>query len=221
MTQAEVISRAKQHHGDKYDYSSIIYINQYNKIAVICPEHGTFEKWPKDFINGSGCPTCGSLSAKAKRTTTTQQFIEKSIEAHGNIYDYSNVNYFNNHTKVEIICQTHGSFWQEPWVHTSGHKCPYCSGNKIKPISDLVSSMRKTHGTTYDYSKVQVVGTIHLLLLHAQNMVILTKGYMTIYADMVVLNVQYLDFLGTSLVHCIIYQLITVKRIKSELPIDQ
>lgn len=38
---------------------------------------------------------------------TTQQFIEKAKQIHGSKYDYSKVEYVNNHTKVCIICSEH------------------------------------------------------------------------------------------------------------------
>ncbi len=41
---------------------------------------------------------------------TTEQFIEKSRQVHGNRYDYSKVNYINSRTKVTIICPKHGEF---------------------------------------------------------------------------------------------------------------
>lgn len=156
MTQDEVIRRAKLYHGEKYDYSSIVYINQQHKIDVVCPTHGIFHKWPKDFINGSGCPKCGAEAAGKKLADTTETFIEKAIKTHGTTYDYSKVRYTNNSTKVEITCREHGSFWQEPWVHIAGHKCPYCSGNKIKPIVQLIPKMLDVHKNKYDYSNSKI-----------------------------------------------------------------
>lgn len=47
-------------------------------------------------------------------------FISKAILVHGNKYDYSKVEYINNHTKVCIICPEHGEFWQTPNNHLNG-----------------------------------------------------------------------------------------------------
>ena len=44
----------------------------------------------------------------------TDEFIKKAREVHGDKYDYSKVEYVNNHTKVCIICPKHGEFWQVP-----------------------------------------------------------------------------------------------------------
>ena len=43
------------------------------------------------------------------------------------IYDYSEVEYINNHTKVKIICRKHGIFLQAPDSHMCGRGCPSCA----------------------------------------------------------------------------------------------
>lgn len=46
----------------------------------------------------------------AKRLTKAD-FVSKAVLVHGHKYDYSNVIYKNNRSKVEIICSIHGSFY--------------------------------------------------------------------------------------------------------------
>lgn len=48
---------------------------------------------------------------------TTEEFIKKAKEKHGDKYDYSKVDYKDNRTKVCIICPKHGEFWQLPPSH--------------------------------------------------------------------------------------------------------
>ena len=43
-------------------------------------------------------------------TEKTQIFITKAKAIHGDLYDYSLVDYINNKTKVKIICSKHGVF---------------------------------------------------------------------------------------------------------------
>ena len=57
---------------------------------------------------------------------TTQEFIEKAQKIHGERYDYSKVDYKGAHSKVCIICPTHGEFWQKANNHTNGQNCPMC-----------------------------------------------------------------------------------------------
>ena len=44
------------------------------------------------------------------KESPTEIFIRKAKAVHGNIYDYSKVNYVNSRTKVCIICSKHGEF---------------------------------------------------------------------------------------------------------------
>lgn len=39
----EFIKRSKSSHGDKYDYSKVIYKSQYEPVIIGCPIHGDFE----------------------------------------------------------------------------------------------------------------------------------------------------------------------------------
>lgn len=57
---------------------------------------------------------------------TTEEFIKKAVEIHGDKYDYSNVHYVNAKTKVKIICTIHGEFLQEPSNHLQGQGCKAC-----------------------------------------------------------------------------------------------
>jgi len=52
------LKKAKQIHGDKYDYSKVNYINSDTKIEIICRKHDNFLQTPNSHLNGSGCPKC-------------------------------------------------------------------------------------------------------------------------------------------------------------------
>ena len=115
------IEEAKKVHGDKYDYSKVNYVDGHTKVCIICPKHGEFWQTPNNHVRNRNCPKCGQISTHDKQALTTKQFIEKAVKAHGDKYDYSKVNYVNNHTEVCIICPKHGEFWQKPMKHLSGH----------------------------------------------------------------------------------------------------
>jgi len=91
---------------------------------------------------------------------TKQQFIDEAIKVHDNFYDYSNVDYKGNHTKVEIICPEHGSFPQTPANHLAGVGCYQCSldkksKNNSKPISKFIKQAKEKHGDLYYYDRVR------------------------------------------------------------------
>ena len=58
---------------------------------------------------------------------TTQEFIEKARQIHGDTYDYSLVEYKDAHTPISIICKEHGIFTIRPASHTNQKQgCPKC-----------------------------------------------------------------------------------------------
>lgn len=66
LTTEEFIERAKEIHGDRYDYSKVVYKNVRDKVCIICPIHGEFYQTPNIHFRGNGCSEC---SGKAKLTT--------------------------------------------------------------------------------------------------------------------------------------------------------
>ena len=54
----DFIKRAKEIHGDKYDYSKVVYVNNHTKVCIICPIHGEFWQTPRTHLMGRGCPIC-------------------------------------------------------------------------------------------------------------------------------------------------------------------
>ena len=60
LTCEDFIKKAKDIHGDKYDYSKVVYVNCETKVFIICPKHGDFFQTPHSHLNGSGCPICNS-----------------------------------------------------------------------------------------------------------------------------------------------------------------
>lgn len=150
------IIKAKQVHGDKYDYSEVDYVNRCTKVCIICHEHGEFWQTPDAHFHGNGCPECGKRSRIDFLRSNVDSFIERAKKVHGNKYDYSKVDYVNNCTKVCIICPEHGEFWQTPSGHLNGYGCAKCARlSRILPKDEFIRRARETHGDKYDYSVVE------------------------------------------------------------------
>lgn len=139
------IEEAKQIHGDKYDYSKVVYERSNEKVCIICPEHGEFWQTPNSHLKGCGCPKC-DFSYKMNR----EDFILKSGNIHGNEYDYSKVEYVNSQTKVCIICPVHGEFLQTPNDHLCGCGCPKC---KSSHMETEIRNYLKTNNIIYEEQK--------------------------------------------------------------------
>ena len=84
-TTESFIEKAQKVHGNKYDYSKVHYINNREKVCIVCPEHGEFMQKPLDHIHGSGCPECG------KHLDKSEKFVLKQLrEKYGEVsYQYT------------------------------------------------------------------------------------------------------------------------------------
>jgi len=134
-----VIEKFKNVHGNRYDYSDVIYKTTHTKVDIICKEHGTFKQTPNSHNRGRGCPECDHTKSE-----TTQSCIAAFVETHGNMYDYSKVQYNGNFSPVEVICEKHGSFWPTPSNHKQNTVCPKCMTTVSKPeieISEYLESL--------------------------------------------------------------------------------
>jgi uncharacterized protein with PIN domain len=157
LTPEEYLQKAKEIHGDKYDYSKTVYVSSREPIIVICPIHGEFEQMPRLHLSGTGCPKCGNKLKSQHKKLTNEMFIDRCNEIYTNKYDYSKTNYINKRTKVKIICPIHGEFEQLAANHMKGQGCPECSivENVTNSLNtkDFIEKACVVHGDKYDYSK--------------------------------------------------------------------
>ena len=176
MSQNEFIRRAKEIHGDKFNYDKVNYINGTTKVIITCPIHGDFLQTPSNHLNG-GCKKCADSNRDYQRVTL-DQFIDRANKKHKNKYDYSKVNYVNTKDKVIIGCPIHGDFEQEGNSHLLGVGCPKCAGVKKLTQDEFQQKSKEVHGDKYDYSKskyknsstkVEIICPIHGIFLQTPN----------------------------------------------------
>jgi len=130
LTTKTFIQKAKQVHGNKYDYSKVEYINSKTKVCIICPIHGSFYQTPYNHLNGHICNKCAYIIRSQSTRQQLENFIQKANQVHCCYFDYSQVIYVNNKTKVCIVCPVHGKFYQTPSNHLNGCSCPNCHSSK-------------------------------------------------------------------------------------------
>ncbi len=160
VTTANFIQRALEVHGNRYDYSKVLYVAARSKVTIICPVHGEFEQQPSSHCTGRGCHKCGG-----NKPLTLDRFIERANKKHKGRYDYSRVEFQNVEIKVEIICPDHGSFLQRPASHLKGFGCDRCgrveTGKKLgHSLERFVEDARRAHGDRYDYSQVEYINAL-------------------------------------------------------------
>ena len=96
LTTKIFIEKAKQVHGEKYDYSKVEYANSHTKVCIICPEHGEFWQKPNQHLIGQGCPKC------------KMPLLEKKVEK---ILKENNINYIHQYHNKEIFGQQSLDFY--------------------------------------------------------------------------------------------------------------
>jgi very-short-patch-repair endonuclease len=150
------IQKSNQKHDFKYDYSSTDYKNSRTKVKIICKKHGIFEQQPDSHLSGCGCPFCANKSKIGKYRLGLEKFIRRSIEKHGDKYDYSLVDYKGDRKhKVKIKCKNGHIFEMMPHDHLSGNGCKFCSGYYPGNNNRFIKKAKNIHGDRYDYSLME------------------------------------------------------------------
>lgn len=156
-TNEEVISEIKERFPE-YDCSRVNYVSRKQPIEIGCPKHGWFTKGHSKTYE---CQKC-SLERRTKdQTHSKEDFIRKSIELHGDKYDYSFVEYETARIPVKIRCKLHDHiFEQAPYVHHACKGCPLCRNDKLAndhraDKEHFIKRSIETHGSKYTYEKVE------------------------------------------------------------------
>lgn len=123
-----VIMKFIEHHGERYDYSLVSYVNAITKVLIWCDCHGLFTQLPIAHWFGQGCPKCADAARAEIKCLGVEEFKRRGAEVHNGKYGYERVKYKNNWTKVIIMCPDpeHGEFEVEPDHHMRGQGCPKC-----------------------------------------------------------------------------------------------
>jgi hypothetical protein len=133
----QFITEAKQTHGDKYDYSKVVYINTDTPVIIICKIHGEFPQRPDCHINREqNCPDCAIIENGINLRLTKEEFVKKCIQRFGDIYDYSDSIYTGGINRIIIKCKKHGYFTARTASlhYIDGVGCPNCSGTGYSKV---------------------------------------------------------------------------------------
>jgi hypothetical protein len=142
-TNTTFIKKAKEVHGDRYDYSKVDYINAIVKVCIIIKKTGEeFWQQPNNHLSGRKSLIERDQVASEKYTYTTDQFIGLANERHPTGFDYSQSHYTGSRDEIIISCDKHGPFSTLPMYHLQNDGCPRCTTRVSKPeqeVFDFVS----------------------------------------------------------------------------------
>lgn len=155
-TEAFVL-KAREVHGDKYDYSLVDYTRNDRKVVIICPKHGKFEQRPNNHLTGKGCLDCSVVD----KSHTFESFTSKAKILYSGTYDYSKVEFTRLLEPVTIVCKKHGDFQQTPKQHLSKNGgCRKCKKELVlsQRQEEFIRRSVEKYGDRYDYSQVVYQG---------------------------------------------------------------
>lgn len=131
--------RAREKHGDKYDYSKVGEIKGMKSVVtIICPKHGEFRQRVDLHLLGYGCRECVGYPNKKTPQQRCDEWIKKCIKKYGEgRYDYSRAHedYVNNDSLVWIRCCIHDHWFQQTPdnnLRTVNGSCPICSADLVE-----------------------------------------------------------------------------------------
>lgn len=117
----EFIKRATIIHSNKYNYSKVKYTGMYNKVTIICPNHGYFLMIPnRHLYQKSGCPKCRESFGEL----TIRGFLEDLNIPYEQEYRIPETRYFMDFylTTHNIYIEFHGKQHYEPVARFGGKR---------------------------------------------------------------------------------------------------
>ena len=163
----EVIKKCIKVHGNKYDYSQLVYSGYKEKINIMCHIHGIFSQRCDKHLSVQGCPKCKQNTHKkhneTKRGMSFEDFVTQTKLLYDNSYEYDQKSFVNISSKMKIFCKKCNEwFEQSPKDHLKGCGCRKCGFKKLSikncsNIIEFIEKARKIHGDKYDYSKAEYV----------------------------------------------------------------
>jgi hypothetical protein len=203
LTLDEVLVRFKEVHNERYDYSLIKeYKNNSTKLPIVCNEHGLFYQSTDKHLSKQGCRQCGFISTHNKQRLGIDKFINRAIEKHDNLFDYSEIKqYINDSTKVPIKCKNHGIFYQTPNAHLQGRGCNLCGIE----ITNKKSNFLSIEALKNNPDNFKVNAKLYFLELRGNGEHFYKIGYTvnsinTRYAEKIFYNISTVSILETNII---------------------
>lgn len=171
----DIINKAKQVHGDLYDYSLVEYKNVNHNITIICSIHGSFDQIVNEHLKGRHCPLCANINRKNTRQEKYGvdyifQSPEKQILGEQTILEKYGVNKPLQNKTIK-----------ETQIATCLRKYGVCNASKNDLIKIKIINNR-------NITNLQKYGSIHSSQQHMIDIIPLIENYDWLYEQYVALN---------------------------------
>lgn len=157
-TLEKFLQKAKEKHGNNFDYSNIKSDDIKNIKSLIQVKCNICQyEWSITISNHirSGCPSCNG-----KLTWNLEKFLKEAYKVHQNKFDYSkikeeNIKFFKS--KIPLICNSCNYEWYTTISNHMKYKygCPSCSGNAKWTLERLIKKGNMIHGGKISYENIK------------------------------------------------------------------
>lgn len=131
LTTEEFIDRAREVHGDRFDYEGTNYLGANYPITIRCKTHGIFTTTMESHLKGAGgCKECNKDKFRNQYTFSREDVLNIIHDKYGNLYDTSKVEYSIDNKNITLGCSHHGDFTLRLDKVQVGQICPKCSRNQ-------------------------------------------------------------------------------------------
>lgn len=153
------IKKAREIHGDKYDYSEVDYVNNRTPVKIIdrnCPENPVFYQTPTNHLKGQGNPFYRSQRISSSKHMKWDELYKRLKASHPTEnLEYPKQEVKNFHEKIRIIDHDlrpdgseYGEYEQEVNAHLKG------SGHPQKAIDKNAIKQKYTTNTFIQQAKL-------------------------------------------------------------------
>ena len=162
-TKEEFIDKAKLVHGDRYDYSRVVYVNSITPVEIICKFHKTsFWQDPGNHLQGKGCPICNSskleLLVRNSLNSNNIKFEEQKTWEWLIFKAPQHVDFYLPEYNIAIECQGIQHFEEvkffggkgnlQKTIERDNNKLKLCTAHNIKII--YISNLGKNYLYPYE-----------------------------------------------------------------------
>lgn len=144
----DFIVKARQVHGEVYDYSKSVYINSLKPLTILCLNHGEFRQTPGNHLSGNRCPSCTTTRYSKKAIRWIEQYAYshrlKNVQHAENGGEYripgTRFNVDGFHARSNTVFEFHGSCYH-------GDPSKYKPNDQPHPFN--TKTARQLYKTTY------------------------------------------------------------------------
>lgn len=164
LTLEDFLARARTTHGERYDYSEVVYAGNQKPVKIRCAEHGVFLQGPANHFAGKGCGACGTEKTAKSRRLDPSDFVARVRALHGgSVLLDDETAYGGWDERVSVGCPEHGRYMALPAVLLRGARgCMACAievrGPERLTKEEFVERATALHAGKYSYERAAYAG---------------------------------------------------------------